>query len=414
MGTRPPRLGVRRELRRVLDAAATLVRARHPVSARTRLRTALTKQEALRRVATLVARGASPSETFWTVCREAGGLLDADYVAIGRFEHDRMVCHLAEWHDPHVPPMDVPFGGRWPMGDTAAAAVYDTCRSARRMSTSVASELGDWLRAHGVSQVVACPVIVHGRLWGEMALRFLGSRPPPPDCEERMQDFVELVACTIAQAEYRAELIASRARLVTEADTARRRIERDLHDGAQQRLVALGLYLREAEANASGENEALRRSLSDATRCQSDVVTQIQQISRGIYPTILTQKGLRSAIKALIRQSPVRTDLCLGVDRRLPEPIEITVYYVVSEALANVLKHAHASAAHIELTIATEKDSVRLTVRDDGVGGADLRRGSGLIGLKDRVEAVGGTIEVASPVSGGTTLTVDIPAPENP
>jgi signal transduction histidine kinase len=401
---------VRKGLRRTLTAAADFVRANRPDSAKTRLRTALAKQEALRRVAMLVAHGTlPPSETFWVVCRELGGLLDADYVAIGRYEPERMVCHLAEWNDPHVPAMGVPFGGRWPMGDTAAAAVYETGRSARRTSGSVASELGEWLRSHGVSQVVACPVIVHGRLWGEVSLRFLGSRPAPANTERRMRDFVELVACTIAQAEYRAELIASRARLVTASDAAQRRIERDLHDGAQQRLIALGLYLREAETNTSDENEALRRSLSNAAKCQSDVVAQIQQISSGLYPTTLTQMGLKAAIKSLVRHCPVRTDLRIDIGPRLPEPIEVTVYYVVSEMLANVLKHANASVVRIDLSMATDGDGLRLTIGDDGVGGADLRRGSGLIGLKDRVETVGGTMEVSSPVGGGTSLVISIP-----
>ena len=296
------------------------------------------------------------------------------------------------------------------MGDTAAAAVYETGRSARRTSGSVACELGEWLRSHGVSQVVACPVIVHGRLWGEVSLRFLGSRPAPANTEKRMRDFVELVACTIAQAEYRAELIASRARLVTASDAAQRRIERDLHDGAQQRLIALGLYLREAETSASDENEALQRSLSNAAKCQSDVVAQIQQISSGIYPTALTQAGLKGAIRSLVRHCPIRADLRIGIDRRLPEPIEITLYYVVSEALANVLKHANASVAHIDLSMDTSGDALRLTIRDDGVGGADQRHGSGLIGLKDRVETVGGTMEVSSPVGDGTSLVVSIPS----
>jgi len=358
----------------------------------------------------LVARGTSPSETFWVVCRELGALVEADYAAIGRFEDDRMVCHLAEWHDPRVPSMGVPFGGRWPMGDTAAAAVYETGRSARRASASVSSELGAWLRAHGIGHVVACPVVVHGRLWGEVALRFLGSRPAPADTEKRMRDFVELVACTIAQAEYRAELVASRARLVTTSDATRRRIERDLHDGAQQRLIALGLYLREAEENASGENEALRRSLSNAAICQSDVVAQLNQISCGIYPTTLMRKGLKAAITSLVRHGPVPTELRIDLDRRLPEQVEIAIYYVISEALANTLKHANASVVHIELSPATNEDALRLTIRDDGVGGADPRRGSGLTGLKDRVETIEGTIEVSSPVGGGTSLVIEIPS----
>jgi signal transduction histidine kinase len=355
-----------------------------------------------------VARGTSPSETFLAVARELGRLLRADYAAIGRFEPDRTVCHLADWHDPRVPAIGPPFGGRWPMGDdTAAAQIYRTGRSVRRTSTSIASELGDWLRSHGVGQVVACPVTVHGRLWGEVALWFLDSRPAPGDTEGRMSEFVELAACTIAQAEYRAELIASRARLVTTSDATRRRIERDLHDGAQQRLIALGLDLREAEENAPQENDALRRPLSNAARNLSEALVQLREISQGLHPAILAQGGLGAAIKALARRSAVPTEVRIPPDRRLPERIEVTLYYVVSEALTNVLKHSHASIVHIDLSM--NEEAIQLTIRDDGIGGADLRRGSGLIGLKDRVEALSGTMRLASPTGVGTSLRVTIP-----
>jgi signal transduction histidine kinase len=406
MGIRPARPDERSGLRRGLAGTVSAVRAICPTTARTRLRWALTEQEALRRVATLVAHGASPSETFWVVCRELGRILKADYVGIGRFEPDDMVCHLAEWHDPSVPAMGVPFGGRWPMGDTAAAAVYRTGRSARRSAASVASELGDWLRSHEVNEVVAGPVTVHGRLWGEVSLRFR-TRSVPEDIEERMRDFVELVACTIAQAEHRAELITSRARLVMVSDLARRRLERDLHDGAQQRLIALGLYLREADESAPAGDEALRAALANAARCQADALAQIQEVARGLRPTVLTKKGLKGAVEALACRSPVPTEVRVDLDRRLPEPIEITLYYVASEALANILKHANASLAHLDLCM--NGDAVRLTVRDDGVGGADPRHGTGLTGLRDRVEAVGGTMEVTSPDGDGTSLVVRFP-----
>jgi signal transduction histidine kinase len=410
VGMRLPCLRARSGPGRYLSGAATRLRAaiRLKSSKRAQLRRALTEQEALRRVATLVARGASPAEVFWLVCRELGRLLHADYASIGRIDPDRTVCHLADWHDPRLPAIGAPFGGRWPMGnDTAVAEMCRTGRPVRCASVSISSEIGEWLRSHGVGQVVVCPVIVHDRVWGRVAVWFLGFRPAPKDIEVRMHEFVELTACTIAQAEYRAELIASRARLVTASDATRRRIERDLHDGAQQSLITLGLALREAEQNAPREDDALRLPLSTAAKCLSDALAQLQEISRGLHPAILTQDGLGAAIKALARRCPVPTELSIAIDGRLPERIEVTLYYVVSEALTNVLKHAHASNVRIDLS--RNGDDVHLAIRDDGVGGADLRGGTGLIGLKDRVEAVEGTIEVSSPIGGGTSVLVRIP-----
>jgi signal transduction histidine kinase len=366
-------------------------------------------------VATLAVRGTAPSEVFWVVACELGRLLHADYAWISRFESDHTECHLADWHDPDLPEIGVPFGGRWPMWDDIILAemyaeMYRTGRPVRSTYTSAStpSVVGDWLRARGVGQVVTCPVIVDGRIWGKVAVGFLGSRVAPDDIEERMGEFVKLVACTIMQAEYRAELISSRARLVTASDETRRHIERDLHDGAQQRLIALGLALREAEANAPAEDDALRQSLSNAADHLSGALAQLQEICRGLHPAIMKQKGLGAAIKGLTRRSPVPTELRIGIDQRLPDRIEIIVYYVVSEALTNVLKHADASNVYIDLS--RNERGVHLAIRDDGVGGADLRGGTGLIGLKDRVEAVEGTIEVSSPIGGGTSLRISIPS----
>jgi signal transduction histidine kinase len=369
----------------------------------------LKEQEALRRVATLVARGASPSEAFWVVARELGRLLGADYATVARFEPGQMVCQLACWHDPRVPVLVAPpFGRRWAMGeDPVAAELRRTGRPVRLMTSAIGSEVGGWLRARGVVQVVACPVMVDERLWGRVGVWFAGSRPVADDIEARMGEFVELVACTIAQAEYRAELIASRARLVSASDATRRRIERDLHDGAQTRLVALGLALREAEERAAGVDAKLGGLLGRTADGLSEVVTGLQEISQGLHPAVLTQAGLGPAIRTLMRRCPVPAELRITGERRLPESVEITLYYVVSEALANVLKHANASTVHIDLSAGGEV--VQLVVHDDGVGGADPRHGSGLTGLEDRVDAVQGTLEISSPAGGGTSLLVTIP-----
>jgi signal transduction histidine kinase len=206
----------------------------------------------------------------------------------------------------------------------------------------------------------------------------------------------------------RDELSASRARVVAAGDAARRRIERDLHDGTQQRLVTLSLELRMAEADVPAGHEALKRRLSWSVREMTDVVRELREISRGIHPAILIKGGLAPALATLARRSSVPVEVDLDVDGKLGERIEVAVYYIVSEALTNTAKHAHASCVWIELT--RDGVDVRLSIRDDGVGGADTTMGSGLIGLQDRVEALGGEIKVMSPAYAGTTLLVRIPA----
>jgi signal transduction histidine kinase len=367
------------------------------------------ERAALRRVAGLVARDAAPSKTFWVVARELGRLLDADYATVVRFEPDQIACSLAEWHDPRAPALNCPFGGRWPMGDdTVAAELCRTGKPVRRMMASIGSELGDWLQSRGIGQVVACPVSVDGRLWGKVAVWFMSSRSLPGDIEAQIGEFVKLVASAIAQAEYRAELIAAQARLVDASDATRRRIERDLHDGAQSRLIALGLALREAEERAAGVDAELSGLLSRTADGLSEVLAQLQEISRGLHPAALAREGLGTALRALVRRCGVPVELHIGGERRVGESVEAALYYVASEALANVLKHAGASTVRIDLSM--DGDVVQLAIHDDGVGGAGLRRGgSGLIGLKDRIGAVEGTIEISSPIGRGTSLLVSIP-----
>lgn len=364
---------------------------------------------ALQYVATLVARGSPPAAIFKAAAGALGGLIKADYTTINRYEADQTMSIVTLWHAPGIPNIGLPSGGRWPLKeDTASAEALRTHKPARRAAEAIRSAVGDWHRATQVDHVVACPVIVDDRLWGTMAALYRGSEPPPYDTEERMGKFVELLNCTITQAETRAELIASRARLVTNADATRRRIERDLHDGAQQHLISLALQLRETETSVPPELEGLRQKLSDISCGLLDVLTELQEISRGLHPPMLARRGLNAALRALVSRSPVPVELHIDADHRLPEEFEVTLYYVVSEALTNVLKHAHASAVRIDLN---RKDpEIRLTVSDDGIGGADPTQGSGLTGLKERVQALGGTIRVTSPAGAGTSLAVTIPS----
>jgi signal transduction histidine kinase len=240
----------------------------------------------------------------------------------------------------------------------------------------------------------------------EPALRRLRDRVIP-SLEELLHAAREREVIADALQVSRDELAASRARVVAAADESRRRIERDLHDGVQQRLVSLGLEIRAAEAMVPAELEMARAQLSQTARDLAEVLEDVQKVSRGLHPPILSTSGLGPALRALARRStlPVEVNVCL--DQRLAERVEMAVYYIVSEALTNAAKHARASIVYVDLK--NEDAILRLCVRDDGAGGADPDRGSGLIGLKERVEVLGGTIEIASPPGSGTTLLVKIP-----
>jgi signal transduction histidine kinase len=378
-------------------------------ASRDELRLLAEEQAALRRVATLVARGASPSEVFDAVAVEAGGLLGADFARLLRYEADGTATVVAIYGERD---MGVPVGGRLTLeGVSVAGEVLRTGRAARldRLE-GVPGPIAAQLRELGVSSAVGAPVVVEGRLWGALVGAWTREALVPAETEARMGQFTELLATAIANAESRAELAASRARVVAAADHTRRRIERDLHDGAQQRLVSLGLELRAAEAMVPAELEELKARLSQTAKGLGSVLEELQELSRGIHPAILSKGGLGAALKTLARRSAVPVELTLNADKRLPERVEVAAYFVVSEALTNAAKYAQASVVHVDLEAA---DSiVKLSIRDDGIGGADPSRGSGLIGLRDRIESLGGRIEVASPGGGGTALRAEIPIGE--
>ena len=227
-----------------------------------------------------------------------------------------------------------------------------------------------------------------------------------------MAQFTDLVGTAIANAESRAELVASRARIVTAADETRRRIERDLHDGAQQRLVTMTMKLRALEAMTAPQTESVKSEVAEIAAGLDDVLDDLRETARGLHPVILSRGGLAPALKALGRRSPVPVELEVQAHKRLPEPVEAAAYYVVAEALTNAAKHADASVVTVDADVVD--GDLRVAVRDDGVGGADLARGSGLVGLTDRVEALGGKVTLHSPLGGGTTLNVDLPLSGRP
>jgi signal transduction histidine kinase len=363
------------------------------------------EQAALRRVATLVARGATPEAVFEAVTAEIGSLLPVDSAGMARYESDGAVVFVASWGRAAD---IVPVGSRWRAeGKNIGAAVFEAGTSVRIDDYADASgRAGINAREHGIRSSVGTPIVVEDHVWGFLGAASSGREPLPVDTEARLASFTELVATAIASAEARADLAASRARIVAAADETRRRVERDLHDGAQQRLVSLGLELRAANAAVPPQLAELRRQLSHISEEVTSVFEELREISHGIHPANLSNRGLVPALKALSRRSLLPIEFDLHVEHRLPEPIEIAAYYVVSEALTNTAKHAHASIVHIGLHALDT--TVRLAVHDDGIGGAD-RHGSGLLGLSDRIEVLGGTLQVISPVGEGTTLSIEIP-----
>ena len=391
---------------RLADFTELLATAIENAESREALARLAEEQAALRRLATLVAQGVRPNEVFSAVSDEVGRLLGSDTAAVVRFEHDPPAIVVVGMGQ-SIP--GSPIGTRWKLDDgVTAAEVYRTGRSARVDAdwSSVSGPAAASARRLGVVSTVVSPIIVEGRLWGAMSVSST-DEPLPLDAEERLEKFTELVATAIANADSRSELAASRRRIVAASDEARRRIERDLHDGTQQRLVSLALEVRNAEADVPPDRGNLQAELSRIATGLADAVEELQEFSRGIHPAVLSRGGLGPALRTLARRSAIPVELDITADTRFPEPIEVAAYYVASEALANATKHAQAS--HVEVSLATRNRSLLLSIRDDGVGGADAARGSGLVGLTDRVEALGGSIQVRSRVGDGTHITAELP-----
>ena len=366
------------------------------------------EQAALRRVATLVAEGARPVDVFAAVAAEVGRLVSIDGTRILRYEGDGTATVIAGWTKVVQVPPELEIGARVVLdGETVAALVFHSGRPERVDSyASVGGALAPALREAGIQSAVGAPIIVDGALWGVMAAGSLQSEPLPAGTEDRLATFTELVATAIANAESRSELAASRARIVTASDEARRRIERDLHDGAQQRLVSLGLELRAAWERVPVEATELKSELLQVGDGLMSALDDLRELSRGIHPAILAEGGLGPALKSLARRSQVPVEVEVR-ETRFPEPIEVAAYYVVSEALVNAAKHANASVVHV--TAVKQGDILHVSIRDDGLGGADPAKGSGLIGLRDRVEALGGSIDVSSRIGEGTQVVVELP-----
>jgi signal transduction histidine kinase len=388
-------------------AAEAGIHRRQAEASRDELRVLADQQAALRRVATLVARGVSPSEVFCAVAAELAGVLGVQNASVWRYEPDGAATLIAAYDEPGAKRM--PVGQRFTLeGDNVTGMVLRTGRPARMDShDDAAGPAAAQIRALDLRGGVGVPIIVDGRLWGTAVVGSSRPEPLPPDTEARVGDFTDLVATAIANAEAHAELTASRARIVAAADDARRRIERDLHDGAQQRLVSLGLEMRNVEASVPPELRSFKEQISHLVTGLAGVSEDLQEISRGIHPAILSRGGLGPALKTLARRSAVPVALDVGVDQRLPGSVEVAAYYVLAEALTNAAKYAQAS--EVTVGVQAEGSYLHLSIRDDGIGGADAANGSGLTGLVDRVEALGGQMTISSQPGCGTSLAVKIP-----
>jgi signal transduction histidine kinase len=366
------------------------------------------EQAALRRLATLVAHAAPPSEVFAAVAREMGQIVGAMHALVVRYEPICKAVAVGVWNSHDDLDGTMPLNSRWTMENgTVTELVSRTGAPGRIGAYEGDGAVATRLRSQGVTSSVGCPIVVGRSLWGLAIASSSAPQPLPADTEARMLEFTELAAAAIANAQSNADLKASRARVVAAADAARRQIERDLHDGTQQRLVSLGLELHGIESSIPPELKDLGKQVSATARGLAETVTDLQELSRGLHPAVLAKGGIEPALSVLARRSALPVELDVSVPRRLAQYLEVTVYYVVSEALTNAAKHASATAVRVEVTVSG--GLVRVCVHDDGTGGADPSRGSGLIGLTDRVETLGGRLSIVSPAGGGTSLRAELP-----
>jgi signal transduction histidine kinase len=374
--------------------------------ARTEIERLAGEQAALRRVATLVARGAETGEVFAAVAREVAEVMHLPVAAVQRYEDDETTTVTAAWSDRAHPFQP---GTRWPYHASGLAGRVRQTGRAERV-TDYSRRRGAFAamaRELGLYSIAGAPIIVDGAVWGLMTIASTDG-PLPDRTEDRLTEFTELVGTAIANAQSRTELSASRARIVAAADDTRRRLERDLHDGIQQRLVSLALEARTIETMTPQPADQIQGELSRLAGGLRTALDELREISHGIHPAILSESGLGPALEALARRSVVPVELDLNLRPRLDEHVEAAGYYIASEAITNVAKHAQASV--IEVCADARDGTLTLSISDDGVGGADPSRGSGIIGLRDRAEALGGTISVLSPPGRGTTLHVRLPA----
>ena len=360
------------------------------------------EQAALRRVATLVAEGPSAAAVFDAVTREVAEVLDASAVALARYDDD-VITVVAQFGTAH----HLRLGERFALGGTNVTTTVLRTGAAARLDdvTTATGPIGDAARRAGVRSTVGTPVIVDGRTWGVLAANWTDREPPPDDTGQRMAGFAELLDTAIANADSRDELTASRARLLAAGDDARRSVVRDLHDGAQQRLVHTIVTLKLAQQalhEGRGDTEPL---LADALRTAELATHEVRELAHGILPSVLTHGGLRAGVDAFVSRLDLPVDFEV-LSERLPPDIEASAYFIVAEALTNVVKHARATRATV--WAAADDGVLALEVRDDGIGGAQPD-GHGLMGIADRIETLGGRLRIESTEGDGTVLAAQLP-----
>jgi signal transduction histidine kinase len=365
----------------------------------------LDEQAALRRVAVLVASDPQPQQVFDLVCEEVATVLGVQSTNLTRFEDDGTQTVLAGWSVNGAPIF--PVGPGVPLeGEAAVPKVSRSGRPERVDDYSmVDGELAEQIRAAGIASSVAAPITCAGRLWGAIVASSAQPYTFRQGTEQRVASFAELVANALANADAREELAMSRTRIVEATDAARRKLERNLHDGAQQRLVSLALILREAEAKLDEDPDGARWRLVEAREELSQAIDELRELARGIHPAVLTDRGLRVAVESLARRAPVPVRIAELPGPRLPGPIEAAAYYLVAEALTNSARHARAT--EVTVRVAQNGTLVTVEVADDGIGG--VREGTGLGGLRDRFEALRGSLTVDSPEGDGTVVRGQLP-----
>jgi len=369
-------------------------------------------QVALRRVATLVASGVSPSRVFGQVTEEVAMLLAMPGVNVMRYDGARTATVVGGWSEDGA--LTLPIGSTFDLdGDTVVGKVLRS-GTPQRMDRyeDTSGNLAETMQRSGYRAAVAAPVTVGGRLWGALAAGTRSDEPLPDGLEQRLCDFAELVAQSLANADAHEQLAASRARIVEAGDAERRRLERNLHDGAQQRLVALAIDLTLVGAKLEKDPTGARKTLTVAQDELQQGLDELRELARGIHPAVLTNRGLGPALRGLVKRSPVPVEITELPEQRLASPVEAAAYYVVAEAITNVTKYARAS--HVTVSIHRSSECATVTVSDDGIGGANVAHGTGLRGLADRIEALEGQFHLDSPLERGTRISAEIPIPRSP
>jgi signal transduction histidine kinase len=368
------------------------------------LRRLADEQAALRRVATLVAEAAPAQAIFAAVVDEVAQILGLEGIELVRYGDDGSATVMGAAGD-----HPFPAGSGWVLGDPSImTSVFQTGAPARIDNYgALPGTIARLARSAGFRAAIGAPIVVGGRTWGAIVAFSSRSEPIPERSERRLNEFTELLATGVSNATARAELIASRKRIVAAGDEARRRLERNLHDGTQQRLIALGLDLQRLRATVPADQGGLRAGLQDAERDLAAVLEEVREVSSGLHPAQLSRAGLGPSLRALALKSPIPVEIDVDVDPRPPAEIETAVYYIVSEAITNAIKHSRASV--VTVAVARTDDVVRATIADDGVGGAVVDAGSGLTGLHDRVDALGGRFALESTAQRGTTISIELP-----